>query len=141
MILYLDTSAVLRVLLGEPGRLSVWGTWDEAYASEILGLEARRVLERLRLESALADEGVADFHSKLARIERTIAVISLNRTVLRRAALPMGLPVKTLDAIHLASAMLLRERRRDAILFATHDIRQGTAASALGFECVGVRPI
>ena len=43
-----------------------------------------------------------------------------------------------LDALHLASALLWRERRAAELLFATHDPRQARAARALGFDCVGV---
>jgi predicted nucleic acid-binding protein len=138
VIVYLDTSTVLRVILGEPRPLAVWGKWKEAFTSEILGLEARRALDRLRLESVLDDEGIATLQGELARIESTIGTISLTRSVLRRASLPMATPVKTLDAIHLASALLLREHRYEELIFATHDARQAIAARALGFECVGV---
>jgi hypothetical protein len=46
--------------------------------------------------------------------------------------------VRTLDGLHLASALLYRESRREDLVFATHDRRQATAALALGFEVVGV---
>jgi len=138
VIVYLDTSTVLRVILGQPRPLAIWNKWEEAFTSEILGLEARRALDRLRLESALDDEGIATLQGELARIESTIGTISLTRSVLRRASLPMATPVKTLDAIHIASALLLREHRHEELLFATHDARQAIAARALGFECVGV---
>ena len=45
MTIYLDTSAVLRALLGTGNPLPEWGTWDRAYSSEIMGVEARRALE------------------------------------------------------------------------------------------------
>lgn len=138
MIVYLDTSTVLRIILGQPRPLAIWNKWEEAFTSEILGLEARRVLDRLRLASALDDEGIATLQGELAKIENTIGTISLTRSVLRRASLPMATPVKTLDAIHLASALLLREHHREELLFATHDARQAIAARALGFACVGV---
>ena len=138
MIVYLDTSTVLRVLLRQPNRLPVWGRWERAYASELLGVEARRVIDRLRLETALDDAGVADVHDMLTRIEAAIGSIPLTRPVLQRAALPMATVVKTLDAIHLASALLLRERRAITPVFATHDPQQARAARALGFECLGV---
>ena len=58
--------------------------------------------------------------------------------MLQRAALPMPTVVKTLDGIHLATALLLRERRNISLTFATHDDQQATAARALGFDFVGV---
>ena len=42
--------------------------------------------------------------------------------------------VKTLDAIHLASALVIRERRGVELIFCTHDVQQTIAARALGFE-------
>ena len=107
-VVYLDTSVVLRPLLGQ-GKALDWSRWHSAYSSELLGLEARRVLDRLRLESALDDHGLAEAFQELARIEQHIGCVPLNRIVLRRAALPMPTVVKTLDAIHLTSALMLRE--------------------------------
>lgn len=138
MTLYLDTSTVLRVVLGQAAPLAMWGKWDEACASELLGVEARRVLDRLRLAGVLDDDQVGAFHGALARIERSVDGIRLTRLVLARAALPMATPVKTLDALHLASALLWRERRNPDVIFATHDPQQARAARALGFHCVGV---
>ena len=138
MTVYLDTSTVLRILLRQPKPLAIWARWDRAFASELLHVEACRVIDRLRLEGALDDQGVADAREQLSRIEGAITTVALSRPVLQRAALPMATVVKTLDAIHLASAMLLRERRGVELSFATHDPQQARAARALGFDCVGV---
>ena len=138
MTVYLDTSAVLRVLLRQPKPLAIWARWERAYASELVHVEACRVIDRLRLGGALDDQGVAEAREQLGRIEDAIAAVTLSRDVLERAALPMATAVKTLDAIHLASAMLLRERRGLELSFATHDPQQSRAARALGFHCLGV---
>lgn len=138
MIVYLDSSTVLRVLLRQPKPLGIWARWERAYASELLHVEACRVIDRLRLGGGLDDEGVADAREELTRIENVIASIPVSRPVLQRAALPMATVVKTLDALHLASAMLLRERHGLTLVFATHDPQQARAARGLGFECVGV---
>jgi len=137
MIVYLDASVVLRILLRQPKRLAAWGRWEAAYSSELLGIESRRMIDRLRVQAALNDHELADVHHDLTRIERAIGAIPLTRPVLHRAALPMPTAVKTLDAIHLASALLLRERRTTSLTFATHDPQQLRAARALGFECLG----
>ena len=113
MIVYVDTSIVLRVLLGQLGRLEKWGRWKVAYSSELLGLEARRVIDRLRLELALDDQGVSEAQQTLLKIEQGIGSILLTQTVLYRASLPMPTALKTLDAIHLASALLFQEQRKE----------------------------
>jgi len=137
LILYLDTSVVLRVLLRQPDELEDWGRWEELYSSEIVKVEARRVLDRLRLESLYDDEMVARAHEALVRIERSIGLIEVTRQILERAAGPMPTVVKSLDAIHLASAGQLAERQSKRPTFATHDRQQSLAARALGFACVG----
>ena len=137
MTVYLDTSTVLRVLLRQRGALRRWADWDTAFTSEILRVEARRVLDRLRLERLLDDAGLARAHEQLAEIEASIAVVKLTPLVLDRAAGPMPTVVKTLDAVHIATALLYRERHDEEIVFATHDEQQRTAATASGFRCIG----
>jgi hypothetical protein len=137
VIAYLDTSIILLPLLGQ-GRGFDWRKWDSVYSSELLGLEARRTIDRLRLELALDDPGVAEAHQELSRIEQYIGIVPLNRIVLRRSALPMPTIVKTLDSIHLTSALILQEKLQTKLVFATHDHRQATAAKAFGFDVLGV---
>ena len=43
--------------------------------------------------------------------------------------------VKTLDAIHIATASLIQERLHSQLVFITHDQQQAKAARALGFAC------
>ena len=133
MIVYLDSGVVLRPLLGQPCRLQAWGKWTAAYSSELVGLECRRAIDRLRLEGLYDDERVARATGELIRIERTIKRIRLSRSILQGASRTMPTVVKTLDAIHLSIAIALRDRRRIELLFATHDTQQATAARALGF--------
>ena len=138
MIAYLDSSVVLRVLLRQRGVLEGWGQWERAYSSELLSVETRRVLDRLRLTQELGDEEMAQAQEDLRKIESAIGIIPLRWPVLRQAMLPMATVVKTLDALHIASAMLLQERRGLSLKFATHDAQQATGARALGLDCIGV---
>ena len=111
MIVYLDSSVVLRPLFAQPGRLRSWGKWTTAYSSELLGIECRRAIDRLRLEGLYDDAHVAKASEELIHIERTIRRIRLSRSIVQEASKTMPTIVKTLDAIHLASAILIRERR------------------------------
>jgi predicted nucleic acid-binding protein len=138
MIVYLDTSVVLRVLFRQDNPLGTWGEWQEAYSSELMGVEARRIIDRLRLDLSLDDQGVVQAQEELTRMERAIGLIPLTRTVLRRASSPMATAVGTLDAIHVASALLFNEQSAIPLVFATHDRQQMTGARALGLECTGL---
>jgi predicted nucleic acid-binding protein len=135
---YLDSSVALRVLLDQPARLPAWGRWERAFASELLGLEIRRALDRLRLRRLLEARDVAALLERTALIESAVDLVALTRTVLRRAALPMASPVRTLDALHLATALMIQERTEVTLVFATHDRQQAAAARALGFAVAGV---
>lgn len=64
-------------------------------------------------------------------------MIRLTAQALRRASQPMPTVVKTLDAIHLASALLFAQYREADPVFGTHDRVQANAARPLGFAVVG----
>ncbi|HLG18863.1 MAG TPA: type II toxin-antitoxin system VapC family toxin [Bdellovibrionota bacterium] len=138
MIVYLDTSVVLRKILCESNPLSSWGSWAAAYISEILRVEALRSIDRLRLTSELADAEVAEKIKDIHDVLESVSEIPITPSVLARASQPFPVAVTTLDAIHLASAVLWRELRREEMLFATHDKRLGAAAETIGFQAIGI---
>jgi len=57
---------------------------------------------------------------------------------LRRAAQPMPIPLGTLDAVHLATALLWQETRDEDLVLATHDRALALAARASGLHVIGV---
>ena len=59
-----------------------------------------------------------------------VALLELVSPVMTRALEPFPTPVRTPDALHLASTEFLRER--PATRLATYDSRQATAAKAMG---------
>lgn len=136
MIVYLDSSVVLRPLLDQPRTLASWGKWQAAYSSELLGVECRRAIDRLRLLGLYDDKHVGQAMERLMRIEKTIKRIRLTKSIIQAASATMPTIVKTLDAFHLASAAALRDRRGIDLLFTTHDAQQAIAARALGFTCI-----
>lgn len=66
----------------------------------------------------------------------SLRLISLDRIILDRAAEPFPTSLGSLDAIHLASALIAREQIDDLIL-ATHDTELALAAQAVGFSVHG----
>ena len=137
MRVYLDTSVVLRRLLNEPHRVSCWGRWEEAYSSRIWLTEARRTVDRLRLEGRIGDEAVARLREDLRLAHETLHVVAVDESVLARAEESFPTTLGTLDAIHLASALAIRSRLA-LDRFLTHDRRLGVAAISLGFAVEGV---
>jgi hypothetical protein len=124
---------VLRVVLAERGRLRAWGRISQPFCSELLRLECLRTIDRARLRLRLGDDEVARRRSDLFEAIAAFNLVAVDRTVLERAAEPFPTVVGSLDAIHLASALLVRNQIDD-LAFATHDQELGQAATATGFS-------
>src|SRR5437667_302406 len=67
----------------------------------------------------------------------SLEVVEVTAPVLARAAQPLPTELGTLDAIHLATALLWREHSGSDIVMATHDVALATAARACGLTVVG----
>lgn len=135
---YLDSSVVVRKLQREPGSLATWGQWEYAYSSELLRVEVSRTIDRSRLNGVLTDHEAAHLADRARAIFERIEFVALNRPVLNRAAQSFLTPLGTLDALHLATALGLAERRRIDLVFVTHDTKLALAARAVNFAVEGV---
>ncbi len=134
---YLDTSVILRKLLGQPEAIKEWGRWNEGYTSEITRLESLRALDRLRLEGKLRDEEVSEKMRLLGVVLESTGTIAVNEAVLKAASQAFPTIIGSLDAIHLASALLCEQKIKSKLTILTHDIRLGIAAQAMGFQTRG----
>jgi predicted nucleic acid-binding protein len=134
---YVDTSVVLRIALGEAEPLPEWRSLEMACSSELLQVEGLRSLDRARILLHLADEELAERREAVLAIIKGLHIARLDARVLSRAADPFPTSIRTLDAIHLATALLARTTHED-LAFATHDGRLGTAARAVGFDVIGI---
>ena len=122
-MIYLDTSVLLAQLLAEDRRppAAIWR--EPLIASRLLEYEVWTRLHARGLEARYLRAS----EELLARV----ALVELSPLVLRRALEPFPLPLRTLDALHLASIDFLIQRRLDVRL-ATYDRRLAAAAAALG---------
>ena len=139
MIAYLDSSVVLRVILGQRNKLRAWKTIERGVASALVQVECLRTLDRLRFRAGLSDEDLAERRETVFRIIEETEVVEPSMVVLDRAARPFPTELGTLDAIHLATALMWREVREEEIVMATHDRALGTAAQASGLRVVGLK--
>jgi predicted nucleic acid-binding protein len=135
---YVDTSALLRLVLREPGGIDDLRRYDALVSSELIAVESARTIDRLRLQGALTTEEAARSLQEITEWLEAFDLVLLRPPVLRRAGEPMPVPLGTLDAIHLATALVWRDRMGPVATLATHDAALGLAARAFGFGVTGV---
>jgi predicted nucleic acid-binding protein len=138
VIAYVDASVLLRVALGQPDALPQWRRIDQGVASELVVAECLRTLDRLRLRARLSDADVATRRATILALIASLELVEVDAVVLDRAAQPMPTDLGTLDAIHLATALLWKDLTRADLTMATHDGALALGARAHGLRVVGV---
>lgn len=129
---------LLRIVLGQRGRLKEWKSVRDGVASALAEVECLRTLDRLRLRNAIDDDDLSVRREAVYRLLEEIEIVEPTRPVLARASLHLPISIDTLDAIHLATAMLWRESSSADLVFATHDTALGVAARSSGFRVLGL---
>jgi predicted nucleic acid-binding protein len=137
MIAYVDASVLLRVALRQPDALPEWRQIQQGVSSALITTESLRTLDRLRLRAKLSDEEIANRRAAILRLIASLELVEIDAVVLDRAAQPMPTELGTLDAIHLATALLWKEMSRMDLVMATHDGALGLAAKAHGLAVLG----
>lgn len=137
MTLYAETSAVLRCLFAEEGgddiRRALAATTKVA-SSRLTLIETRRVVRRAERGGQITAAQGADLLAVFAQAASTWAILEISEDIARRAedGFPNE-PVRTLDAIHLASAVFRRQVFPDLVVVST-DERVCVNAELLGFQ-------
>ena len=134
---YLDSSVVLRKLLDQPNVLKEFPKIRQALSSSLLRLECLRTLDRMARIDRVTNEELAELRSRFFLLLDHISLIPLNESVLLKAEQSFPTPLGSLDSLHLATAMLLRQQQNESLIFATHDQQLALAAKAQGFKVVG----
>jgi len=135
---YVDTSALLRIVLGEPGGLDEIAGAEHLISSELLAVESRRTIDRLQRMGALPEDEALRRLDILAEWLEAVDLVLLRAPILARAGDPLPAPLGTLDALHLATALVWRDRMQQPVAFATHNGALAAAARLHGFTVVGV---
>ena len=133
-MIYLDTSVVLARLFAEDRHPSP-SFWSLRFVSS--RLLAYEVMVRVHAQAAtpiLLESVLLDDAQQL--IDR-ISLVELAPAVVSRALEPFPSPVRTLDALHLATMVFLRANNQ-SIELATYDSRLASAAAVLGFPLADV---
>jgi predicted nucleic acid-binding protein len=122
-VIYLDTSVCLAHLLAED-RYPPEALWTQALVSS-------RLLE-YEMWTRIHARGLTRTHGEHVRaLLARVALLELAPPVLARALEPFPAPVRTLDALHLASVEFLRARGQTVELL-TYDERMSDVALRMG---------
>ncbi len=134
MLAYLDSSTLIRyILLGEVSINQAFKA-DLVCSSILLEVECRRVLHRYRFQGEVNDSALEAANYLLVSVLGSVRLSPISSRIMQRAMSAFPLPVTTLDAIHLATALVLRDREPDeTILVFSHDIGMNRCARVLGF--------
>jgi predicted nucleic acid-binding protein len=123
---YVDSSALLKLVLSEPERPAleqVLSRWPDRISSVLLPIECRRIVLRAGNPPEVVD-----------RLEKELSGVTLIRLeeAVQTLAGAIGPPrLRSLDAIHLASALSIGD---DPEAFVTYDDRLADAARAVGLN-------
>lgn len=136
MILYLDTSALVKLYIEEPGSQEVKAAVKEAKivtTSRVACVEARAGIARKYREGELSKEEHDQVVKDLKQDWDNYFIVEVSESVAKLGGeLTSRHPLRGFDAIHLASGLLLKRRTRLDILFSCFDERLKAAAQTEG---------
>ena len=134
MTVYAETSAVLRWLFAEEGGEALRAALaaEKVTSSRLTLIETCRVVRRAERDRRITAAQSADVLAVFAQAVSTWAILEISEEIARRAedGFPNE-PVRTLDAIHLTSALFLRQSFPDLVVSADERVRAN--AALLGF--------
>lgn len=132
---YFDSSALVKIYVQESGRAAVLRLLrlHEVVVSAILPVEIRGALRRRAEETAVDSSRLPAAFNQLARDREQWNLLAVSNEILKRAEEIVAThAVRTLDAIHIASAKGFAERLQTHLPFISADHRQVEAATAVG---------
>lgn len=134
---YVDSSVVLRHILNGDPAFGGAASSDAVGSSDLLEIECQRVLQRERMAGHLDDRQYTEAAVLLESILDRLTLIEMGPAVKRRAAGPFPTVIGTLNAIHLASAILWQETEPEEDLhILTQDRQLSLCAKAMGIPVI-----
>jgi predicted nucleic acid-binding protein len=134
---YADSSGVLSWLFGEPKGEAVSAILSAAelvLASDLTLIECERTIHRAQAIGRVTEAQAADLRGRLIAAAAAWNLLRLEAEIVERARLPFpGEPIRTLDALHLASALVARAAVPGLALLSL-DQRMRAAGRGLGLE-------
>jgi predicted nucleic acid-binding protein len=125
LLLYLDASALVKLAAVEPESAALTAfvaDWRDRITSRIAAVEVARAVRRV---------AVPELVERATDLFDAIAIVELTPEIARFAGMLDPTTLRSLDAIHVASALSLGS---DTGPFVTYDARLGEAAATAGLD-------
>ena len=131
MITYFDTSSLLKFIIKEIGseeNLNIWNFSDEKVCSQLTRTEMHSALMRKVREGSISASAMRTRLDAMDKLFADVILVDITSYVIDASCeLVKELPLKSADAIHLATALMVR-----ADLFSSSDKKLCAAASESG---------
>jgi len=131
MITYFDTSSLIKFIIKEIGseeNLNIWNLSDEKVCSQLTRTEMHSALMRKVREGSISASAMRARLNAMNKLFADVVLVDITSEVIDASCeLVKELPLKSADAIHLATALMVR-----ADLFSSSDKRLCAAASESG---------
>lgn len=131
MITYFDTSSLLKFIIKEIGseeNLNIWNFSDEKVCSQLTRTEMHSALMRKVREGSISASAMRARLNAMDKLFADVVLVDITSEVIDASCeLVKEFPLKSADAIHLATALMVR-----ADLFSSSDKKLCSAASESG---------
>ncbi len=135
-VLYLDASALVKLVVEEPESAALETEslrWDEWLSSEIARTEVPRAVVGALSRGGMSVAQVNDGRRRAAALMSRVMTLDVDRRVLDDAAMLEAFDTRTLDAIHVATVLQVRE---DIGAVVTYDNRMVAALRLAGIDAI-----
>ena len=133
MVGYLDSSLALAAILEKDTSILQARRVGPLFSSELLTIECRRAILRERSTGVFDDDAFLDALDHLGEILAGLQLVDLDHAIKTRAQEAFPVHVKTLDALHLSTALAVAEAYpEDSVVVFSLDGAMNRAARALG---------
>lgn len=144
MILYLDTSALVKAYVAEENSAAVMAaiTAAQAVASHVIAfVEAHAAFARLYREGAIEEAAFLTIKAEFIADWPAYLRVEMAQSLVQRAAdLAEAFALRAYDSVHLAAADFLFNQEAEPVTFACFDRRLNQAARVLGIPLLQADP-
>ena len=138
MILYLDTSALVKAYVVEDQSTEVLQRMKSASASashRIAYVEARAAFARLQREQVLGESEWQILKEEfISDWENYLQIDTPSQMLERASVFAESFALRAYDSTHLAAAWLLHEHSEETVVFACYDRKLNQAVGILGMD-------